>query len=529
MELKYGLSKGVISMVAVGLFMVCTSTLMFTHNPIQTIIGMVLNLSDGTLFYNLWSAPPYDVFLKVYLFNITNKEEFLKGKEKINISEIGPYVYREILTNQNATFNDIDGTVTYQPHREIIFDKERSVGDPKKDFIFTTNLPLVGLQSYLADQSFIKNVMFAAAARTLGSKPVVNVTIDEYLWGYQDPLVQYANLLVPSWIDFNKFGIFERLMSRDNGNNVTVVKNPSKYHSTTDWLLTEEERMSQYHLVRWNNLAGLKDWGYEKLSPEEETKCLLVEGAFDGTIFPRNIRENRTLRLFRKAFCRPVPLTFIRKGYDDEGFDIYEYQLTGNIFDTTPENKCFCYKNNCQKGFQSIAPCYYGIPITLSQPHYLNADPKILNTVNGLNPDENLHGSFCQIQPTLGIPLRGQLRIQINLGVAEIVGNSQLKPFNKLQVPLFWVEIGTEDLPYIAVVLLNLLCKVLPIAIEILKYLLAIGGLAVISGSALYILFKARVSIPGSISLSATEYTAVPIISIPTELLDKCEKRLSLK
>lgn len=50
---------------------------------------------------------------------------------------------REVLTNQNATFNDTDGTVTYQPHREIIFAPEKSVGDPKTDRVVTTNIALV--------------------------------------------------------------------------------------------------------------------------------------------------------------------------------------------------------------------------------------------------------------------------------------------------------------------------------------------------------------------------------------------------
>lgn len=516
-------------MAAVGLLMVCTSTLMFVHSPLQTIIKLVLNLSDGSIFFNLWSAPPYDIFLKVYPFNITNMDEFLSGKEKMNITQLGPYVYREILTNQNASFNDEDGTVTYHPHREILFDPERSVGDPEKDIIMTTNIPLVGLQSYLNDESYFKNLAFSTVTKALGAKPIVNITVHQYLWGYTDNLIQYAHTLLPSWIDFKSFGIFERLMSRDNTNEVTIVKDPSKYHSTTDSLLTEEERMSQYHVTRWNNLAGLKDWGYEDMDPEDVSKCVLVEGAFDGTIFPRNMRHNRTLQLFRKAFCRPVPLNFIQDSVDENGFTVYEYKLADNMFDVTPENKCFCYKNKCVKGFQSIAPCYYGIPITLSQPHYLNADPESLNSVNGLSPDIELHGSVCQIQPDLGVPLRGNMRIQINLDVGQTRGNHHTKMFNGLQVPLFWVEITTEELPFVVVFLLNLVCKVLPISLEVVKYLLGLVGLLLMSGSAVCILFKARVTIPTGISLNSSEYTSIPIISIPADFLDKCEKRLSLK
>lgn len=35
-----------------------------------------------------------DLFIKIYLFNITNSEKFLAGEEKIRVQEIGPYVYK---------------------------------------------------------------------------------------------------------------------------------------------------------------------------------------------------------------------------------------------------------------------------------------------------------------------------------------------------------------------------------------------------------------------------------------------------
>lgn len=51
--------------------------------------------------------------------------------------------FREILTNENATVNDTDGTVQYYPHREFSFQPDKSVGDPHMDHIMTTNIPLV--------------------------------------------------------------------------------------------------------------------------------------------------------------------------------------------------------------------------------------------------------------------------------------------------------------------------------------------------------------------------------------------------
>lgn len=49
---------------------------------------------EGGEIYELWRKPPVDLYLKVYLFNVTNAEAFLRGEEKLKVEEVGPYVYK---------------------------------------------------------------------------------------------------------------------------------------------------------------------------------------------------------------------------------------------------------------------------------------------------------------------------------------------------------------------------------------------------------------------------------------------------
>jgi hypothetical protein len=51
-------------------------------------------LSPGGETFELWRKPPVDLYLRVWLFNVTNKEAFMAGKEKLHIQETGPYVYK---------------------------------------------------------------------------------------------------------------------------------------------------------------------------------------------------------------------------------------------------------------------------------------------------------------------------------------------------------------------------------------------------------------------------------------------------
>ena len=53
-----------------------------------------LQMAPGTLVFGLWRKPPIDVYLKVYIFNITNPKEFLNREEDLKLQEVGPYVYQ---------------------------------------------------------------------------------------------------------------------------------------------------------------------------------------------------------------------------------------------------------------------------------------------------------------------------------------------------------------------------------------------------------------------------------------------------
>jgi hypothetical protein len=50
--------------------------------------------TPGGETFELWRKPPVDLYLQVWLFNVTNKEAFMEGKEKLRVKETGPYVYR---------------------------------------------------------------------------------------------------------------------------------------------------------------------------------------------------------------------------------------------------------------------------------------------------------------------------------------------------------------------------------------------------------------------------------------------------
>lgn len=59
----------------------------YTSN-FQTVI-----IKEDSPVYEYWQDPPVPIYLKVYMFNVSNPAEFLNG-EKPALVQTGPYTYR---------------------------------------------------------------------------------------------------------------------------------------------------------------------------------------------------------------------------------------------------------------------------------------------------------------------------------------------------------------------------------------------------------------------------------------------------
>jgi len=82
-----------------------------------------LVMVEGDETFEMWKTPTAAVYLKVYIFNITNREDFLSGRdEKLRFQEVGPYVYRCVFNVKFIFKNIILDVSTYvlQAYHTII-------------------------------------------------------------------------------------------------------------------------------------------------------------------------------------------------------------------------------------------------------------------------------------------------------------------------------------------------------------------------------------------------------------------------
>ncbi|XP_012256013.2 scavenger receptor class B member 1-like [Athalia rosae] len=504
----------------------------YVVNPIKMVLENKLKMAPGSMVFSLWQKPPVEIYIKVYIFNITNPEEFKAGKEKLKVEEIGPYVYQEMMENHNVTFNE-NGTVSYRPKREVYFVPEMSIGDPKDAVVQVPNVPLLGIASALHDSNFLVTMPLAQIINFLDSQTILNITAYEYLWGYEDTLVHLASSIVPNFINFRKFGLLDRLYDEgDNLMNMNIKKNEN---------MTEE--IGRYLSIEsLNGNPGLSNWGYVPTEANEtnpaNTICNRLQGATEGTLLPPNLDKHAVFRVYRKAFCRTLPIEFVKEVTTESGLPGYEYSFAEDFLDpadTNPDNECYCRKmKKClKKGLSDMTPCYYNVPAAISLPHFYKADPSLVEAVEGLNPNEEKHGTTVIIQPDVGIPLSVKSRVQTNLVMDTVHFSPRITPFNDLTIPLFWSDMYIPELPADLILLMRLGLQIIPIVQTTIVAILGVVGLSTFALSLLKTLWivyqqeeedsKREDGNDLKISLGYGQYSAIRILPAIKKITSKTD------
>nr|CAI5839718.1 unnamed protein product [Callosobruchus analis] len=313
--------KSAITIALLGLCGLMVGTFINVVNPYDLVYRWKLIFEEGGEIFELWRAPPVELYLRVHLWNVTNRDEYLSGQDdKLKLQEVGPYVYRELMSHENVTFNE-NGTLTTVPVHPLVWVPELSEGRSEDDLLI---LPNIALLMYDFDGDF------------------------------------------ETVYDGQKLGL----------KNIGLIE---KYRGSTK-------------------------------IPQWESPCGDVTGASDGTKFPGYIQPNDTLLFFRKSMCRAKSLVKVNETIAN-GLKAYVYNFDPEADDNGllhERNKCFCRRQDkCMpRGLLDVRGCYYGFPIALSYPHFLDGDlPALTANVTGPKPDAAKHRSYFVIQPDSGLPI----------------------------------------------------------------------------------------------------------------------------
>lgn len=417
----------------VFLFSIVGTVLFCFTDVISDVILAKMVISNNSAAYSMWKKPVIQPTMKVYVFNYTNSERVQDGLDKkLKVQEVGPFVYIQHSEKVNTHFNG-DGTVTYQERNSFTFRPDLSSGH-QFDQVTVPNLPFMSAISMARYAPSFAKFSLNAVLLSLSSHPFTRLPVHKFLWGYDDPILTLARpyLQLRGEIPYDRFGI----LVPKNG---TVIDRITVYTGEQD-----VNQIGQVEMV--NGFRSMDHWNTEE--------CNRVGGS-DGNIFPMSsVSHKRPVYVYQRELCRLLPFHYTEDVEAMDGILSYRYKMPLNVFDrpeTNPDNQCYCHMDSgvCPpKGMLNVSQCAYGAPALISFPHFYLADESLLQSVDGLKPDSEKHTSYMDLHPTLGIPLAGVSRLQLNVQVRRAVGITGLGSLPDLTIlPVAWIELSVLDLP----------------------------------------------------------------------------------
>ncbi|XP_047431246.1 platelet glycoprotein 4 [Mugil cephalus] len=341
-------------------------------------------LNPGTTAFDNFEAGGVKVYRQFWFFDVQNPSDVIQQGAKPKVLEKGPYTYiTRYLPKENITLNS-NNTVSYVLPLGAIFEPSMSVG-PEEDKITSLDLSVVGAYSLIPKEL---HLVLESMIKKSNTSLFQWRSVKELLWGYDDPLLK------------ENIGLF------------------SPYNGTYDGYYTVFNGMDDISKVglidRWRGERNLGFWN--------DSYCNMINGT-DASSFAPFLDKSKEIFFFSPDICRSVSASY-EKTVDLKGIDVYRYSLLPSTLaapKVNPDNQCFCkeelFSRNCTiAGVLDLSSCQEGRPIFLSLPHFLHGSPSLREDVLGLDPHEENHKTFLDVEPTTGFTLNFAKRIQVNMG-----------------------------------------------------------------------------------------------------------------
>ncbi|CAI2729510.1 unnamed protein product [Schistosoma spindalis] len=430
-----------ITIIIISFILLCA-----IHPSIWFIINNQLCLKENCQLYHHWFNSSIPIYIQFYFFNLTNPYEFQNGA-KPKLKQLGPYTYYVKYNKYNIKHHYNNYTIKYQQYKQYYFNSKLSIGN-ETDQITHVNLGFVAIATKLESLPWLINYMLELYEKYHHYQLIQIKTIHELLWGYNDEL-----LLLLSNYGFNITRTKIGLLLNDNNNNNTLIDD-----IIIDDGLKDSKNLGK--IIKYNNKTSLNYW---------TTMTANMMNGTDGTIYHTDIKKQEKPYLFIHDICRSIQLTR-HSTKQMNNFNVFKYILSEDTFKSGEfydKNKGFCLNwSNCFKdGVLDMSTCQPNSPIVISQPHFLNADQSYQNAIDGIQPNNDEYNTTIYIEPTTGLIIKAQMKLQINIVIKNNKKIKQLSNISNILLPLVYFN-ESVHLNQTIIDQINMLLIQLPIIIQ---------------------------------------------------------------
>ncbi|BHF75090.1 Belongs to the cd36 [Sparganum proliferum] len=398
-------------------------------------LAQSISITPGSAVYSNWVCPDTPVMFSIYLFNITNRDEIFAGM-KPRVQEIGPYVYREKREKTNIKFAGEDdySNVTFNLRITYFLDRDLSAGDPDKDTIVGLSIPFVAMSAGMDAGTGPTETEYSFLSLFASPKLFVKTTVNKYLWGYVDDILDACNSFTPDKCQTNKVGIMFGKNGTDSG------------PFTIDTGVNDISQVGR--ILTYQGKSTVDVWSSAEAS--------MINGT-DGSQLAPGLKHDSTRYIFAHDLCRSFLLEVKGPGKLTNSEDLKVYLIGGTPQTALPAsqypyNEGFCAPKTpgpkCPpQGLFDLSSCRAQgdtrPPIYSSQPRFFGADPSLREGIDGmLEPTTENSETKVYVEPKTGLVLEAYKRLQVSVYVRQAKGMSDnFKNFTKpVFFPLAWFE-----------------------------------------------------------------------------------------
>ncbi|KAL7737577.1 hypothetical protein ACLKA6_007692 [Drosophila palustris] len=400
-----------------------------------------VQFSESMPTMDSWINSPFGK-LKSYLFNVTNAEEFLSGRDKkLRLEQIGPIVYN--IVGYNDILNRTEDSVTFRKHRyrHVEFLPDESVSpDILNKTIVQFNSVLIGAAAKFAQTT--KNMFgrMGFNAVTLGEQLFMPGSVYYFLWEFTRPSLEMFSKLLP--LASNCGTLYNALKEKDEVYTVNI----GTKHGVENF----------FRIQSYNDKLQIQEQLKHRSGPIDESCPINVKDTLDNSLFPPFITKETPLSIMASESCRVLPLHYQRDD-EHEGIKGYRYVLL------RPNEKapdCLATTNGVELplGMFDVGKCVINdAPAAFSAPHFYGSSYNWSEHFEGLNPNAEEHEGFILLEPTSGIPIYEKYRFQSVTVMPNMNGfHRNLMKLSHMMVPTFWYEFEMGQLPLYVRILMRL-------------------------------------------------------------------------
>ncbi|EPB70986.1 CD36 family protein [Ancylostoma ceylanicum] len=455
--------------------------------------------SDKSLGYSAYmmANPPMKNVMRFFFFNVTNPDEMIYEGAKPRLVETKAYAVIESEQKRYLRWSDDGDQIFYQNYKKYIISDEYTCPECSWDDIVTIPNPTgIGAAANIYDPQYnitpIAQKILAFGLLLVGEYPFVSHSVKEILFdGYNDALLTIGHSKIVAFLS----GIL------NGGKSIIPIPIPDMprlgffqgYNNSRDeeyWIRSGKNDINRLgEIVTWANQTSLpQSWWPTAYSRS-------IRGSDSGSFCKMHLNKGDELPFFQSFMCRSFTKTFLAETVV-HGIPSYTFSVPYEDYDTTSDvNIGFRYRNiekvnyypdwpscpdrnpskcvdphtvNCasQKnlchnccnmsyvdGTYLVPPgifplvCYPGrlqptpFAVMYSPPHFLYSPPQMINSVVGLNPNNETHRPMVYShEPYSGAVTEVFYRLQVSMPVMKSRGVLQNRDITESIIPMFWED-----------------------------------------------------------------------------------------